>query len=176
MPLTKQVAYSKKITLPSGYKTLALYDKNNKIIEYRVCKEKKDGHFSCIRGALHPVERAKLAKKIGIDIRTNKPFTNKPVKIKIYDSPLKTKRYLAVFTLDSGKQKKINFGLKNPKIGTYIDHNNDKIKQNYIKRHLANENWNEPMNAGSLARWLLWNKKSLDASLKDFIKRFKIYE
>lgn len=75
MPLPKGiVAYSKIITLPSGYQTLALFDKNHHIIEYRVCEKRDDGTFHCIRGAKYPKERNKLAKKIGINPKTNKPI------------------------------------------------------------------------------------------------------
>ena len=71
MPLPKNlVAYSKVVVLPSGYRTIALFDKHHNIIEYRVCEQKPDGHFKCIRGATHPKQRAKLAKKIGINPKT----------------------------------------------------------------------------------------------------------
>ena len=42
----------------------------------------------------------------------------------------------------------VHFGQKNPKIGTYIDHFDDKIKMNYIKRHEVRENWDNPMQRG----------------------------
>jgi hypothetical protein len=50
-----------------------------------------------------------------------------------------------------------------------------KIKrESYLARHKANENWNDPTTAGSLSRWILWNLPTLDASVKDFKKKFNI--
>lgn len=67
MPIHGKVAYSKPITLPSGYKTLALYDKDNKIIDYRICEyDKATDKFKCPSKKTHPRERKKLAKKLGI--------------------------------------------------------------------------------------------------------------
>ena len=43
----------------------------------------------------------------------------------------KNKRFIATFT--NGKTTK--FGQFNPKIGTYIDHNDKTLKRNYIKHH-----------------------------------------
>jgi hypothetical protein len=45
-------------------------------------------------------------------------------------------------------------------------------KMNYLQRHENNENWNDPMTAGSLSRFILWNLKSVSASYKDFRNRF----
>lgn len=81
MPLNAPYIYSEVVTLPSGYKTLALftYDRNNKkhIIEYRVCEQNpnKKGHFKCIRQDDKKTtrKRNKIAKKIGINPRTNQP-------------------------------------------------------------------------------------------------------
>jgi hypothetical protein len=43
----------------------------------------------------------------------------------------------------------------------------------YLERH-SKENWNDWMSAGSLSRWLLWNKKSISASYNDYLKRFNL--
>lgn len=47
-------------------------------------------------------------------------------------------------------------------------------KENYIKRHSVNENWEDPFTSGFWARWLLWNKNTIPASSKDISKRFNI--
>ena len=46
----------------------------------------------------------------------------------------------------------------------------------YLERHKNNENWGKTgiSSAGFWARWILWNKPSLSASIKDVEKRFKI--
>tara|TARA_R110002110_G_scaffold3937_3_gene20470 strand:+ start:1017 stop:1316 length:300 start_codon:yes stop_codon:yes gene_type:complete len=97
------------------------------------------------------------------------------VKVEITKSNRNDKRFQAVFTDDDGKKiKTTQFGLKNPKIGTYIDHKNEKLKENYLKRHKKNENWNNFMSAGSLSRYILWNKKTYQQSLDNYKKIFKL--
>ena len=95
--------------------------------------------------------------------------------VKIGKSDRADKRFVAVFTDDKGnKVKTTHFGLKNPALGTYIDHNDLKLKNNYLARHKKNENWNDPMSAGALSRFLLWNKKSFKSSFIDYQKKFKL--
>lgn len=52
--------------------------------------------------------------------------------INIEKSPVKNKRYRVY--LDNGN--KYDFGLDTGK--TFIDHHNEELRQNYLKRHLAN--------------------------------------
>jgi predicted RNase H-like nuclease (RuvC/YqgF family) len=54
---------------------------------------------------------------------------------KIVNSPKKNKRY-RVFLDDNSFY---DFGLKNPTYGTYIDHHDKTIRDNYRKRHYAQE-------------------------------------
>jgi hypothetical protein len=68
--------------------------------------------------------------------------------------------------------KVVHFGQKGS--STYPDHKDDEKKKNYLSRHKENESWNEPTTPGALSRWILWNKKSLSASISDFKKRFKL--
>jgi hypothetical protein len=70
------------------------------------------------------------------------------------------------------ERKKVHFGAKGS--STYIDHQDEKKKDAYIARHRVNENFNNPMTAGSLARFILWNKTTLSASINDFKKRFNL--
>ena len=68
--------------------------------------------------------------------------------------------------------KIVQFGQKGS--STYLDHGDDDKKDAYLKRHKPNESWNEPTTAGALSRWILWNKKTLSASIADFKKRFDL--
>jgi len=70
------------------------------------------------------------------------------------------------------ERKKVHFGAKGS--STYIDHKDEKKKDAYIARHRVNENFNNPMTAGSLARFILWNKTTLSASINDFKRRFNL--
>ena len=69
-------------------------------------------------------------------------------------------------------KRTIHFGSE--KGSTYIDHH-DKIKrENYLKRHEVNENWNK-VNAGSLSAFLLWGKSTnLESNLIRYVKQFDL--
>jgi hypothetical protein len=96
--------------------------------------------------------------------------------ISLSDKP--NKRYTAIF-YDTGGGKKVkttHFGYKD-KDGfgsTYIDHKNDDKKDAYIARHKVNEDFNDYMSAGSLSRYILWNKKTLRESISDYKRRFSL--
>lgn len=47
-------------------------------------------------------------------------------------------------------------------------------KELYLTRHKKNEDWEKPMTPGSLARYILWNKPTLKASIADYKKRFDL--
>ena len=53
---------------------------------------------------------------------------------KIEHSTAKGKRFL--ITMDDGRR--IHFGQKDPKTGTYIDHKDKSLRARYLARHLAN--------------------------------------
>lgn len=95
---------------------------------------------------------------------------------KLEKSNRKDKRFVGIYyyfdALGTPVIGKTHFGLKDG--STYIDHNDDKKKENYIKRHQVNEDWTKPFSAGTLAVYILWNKKTLDESLKDYKRRFKL--
>jgi len=68
---------------------------------------------------------------------------------------------------------KVKFGQINPKIGTYIDHRDNKLRTNYIKRQLRDLNTNNYTRAGYLSLFLLWNNENLKDSIHDFNQRIK---
>jgi len=95
------------------------------------------------------------------------------MKVTISDSTNPKKRLMAIFTDDKGKKvKTTHFGLKGG--STFIDHKDETKKKNYLARHKVRENWNDYMSAGSLARYVLWNKPTLTASIADYKKRFNL--
>ena len=79
-------------------------------------------------------------------------------------------RYTAVFNYH-GKNKKVNFG--DSRYDNYTIHKDDERKRLYLLRH-KKENWTNPMTAGALSRWILWNRKTLNESIDDYKKKFKI--
>lgn len=82
-------------------------------------------------------------------------------------SPLKTKKYRAVFS--DGKHT--DFGASG--MDDYTISKNKDQRDRYLQRHRANESWNDPKSAGALSRWILWgNNTSIDANLRDYKIRF----
>ena len=82
------------------------------------------------------------------------------------------KKLKAVFRLNDGKTKTIHFGAKGYQDFTL--NNNEAIKNAYIKRHSVREDFNNPLTAGALSRWILWNKPTIKASISDFKNRFNL--
>jgi len=89
----------------------------------------------------------------------------------IKKSDKKGKKLVAIFT-DDKKKKTIHFGADG--MSDFTIHKDPKRKERYLKRHMKRENWNDPMTAGALSRWILWNKPTLSGSIKDYKKRFKL--
>jgi hypothetical protein len=50
-----------------------------------------------------------------------------------------------------------------------------KKKQAYLRRHRKREDWNDPQTPGALSRWILWNKPTLEESIKHYIKKFHMH-
>ena len=70
-------------------------------------------------------------------------------------------------------KKTVHFGAKGG--STYIDHQNPKTKANWEARHKVRENWKDYDSAGALSKHVLWNKRSLTASVRDLNARQKQY-
>lgn len=95
------------------------------------------------------------------------------MKVDIKKSPNKSKRYVAIFYDDNGKKvKTTHFGSNSH--SNFTIHNDEARKKRYLDRHRKRENWNAPQTAGALSRWILWNLKSFNASVKDYKKRFNL--
>jgi hypothetical protein len=95
------------------------------------------------------------------------------MKLYIYESARKDKRFLAVFVQNDIVQFKVHFGSETG--STFIDHGDIIKRANYLKRHSVNEDWNLPNSAGSLSRWILWgDSDNLETNIKAFKKRFKL--
>jgi hypothetical protein len=86
--------------------------------------------------------------------------------MRLVDSPLKGKKWRMIFD----NSKHTDFGA----IGyeDYTDHKDPERKERYLNRHRKNEDWQNPYSAGALSRWILWNLPTIEASFKDFKRRF----
>jgi hypothetical protein len=91
------------------------------------------------------------------------------ISVNITKSESNDKKMKAFFVLDNGGTKTIHFGSKG--VSDYTIHKDKKRKNNYMIRHKKRENWKNPLSAGSLSRYILWNKEDLNESIKDFKKK-----
>lgn len=97
--------------------------------------------------------------------------------LNITKSTNKEKKFMAIFKYISPNSKKdhlkiVHFGAAG--MSDFTKHKDPERKQRYLDRHRKNEKWNDPITAGSLSRWVLWNKPSLKASIIDYKKRFNL--
>lgn len=98
----------------------------------------------------------------------------------IKNSTKDDKRYVAKFCMCDefdkckGKNTKIvHFGQKGGQ--TYIDEGKPAKREAYLARHKVNENWNDPLSAGSLSRFILWGQStSIAKNISSFRKRFNL--
>jgi len=93
------------------------------------------------------------------------------MKVVISKSDRSGKKYKAVFT-DRDTQKTIHFGSS-----LYEDmtqHKDPERRLNYLARHKAREDWSDPMTAGSLSRWILWETPSLQENIRIFKRKFNL--
>lgn len=91
------------------------------------------------------------------------------MKILLSPSYIKSKKWTV---LVDGKV--VHFGAKG--YSDYTKHKDSERKDRYISRHRKRENWKKSGidTAGFWSRWLLWNKPSLGASIRDIEKRFNV--
>ena len=81
------------------------------------------------------------------------------------------KKYVITLKNEEGKVKKTSFG--DSAYDDFTIHHDLKRKKLYLARH-KKEGWTDLFAAGTLSRYILWNKKSIEISLADYLKRFHI--
>lgn len=94
------------------------------------------------------------------------------MKVVIKKSTNAKKKYMAIFYDGNKKIKTTHFGSAG--MSDYTKNKDDQRKKRYLDRHRKNENWNDYKSAGSLSRYILWNKPTLRASVSDYKKRFNL--
>ena len=104
--------------------------------------------------------------------------------LRIVKSSNQSKKWDAIFMVD-GKEKKVSFGQSGARDYTLINDKNSKfylpkildrnvVRDSYKRRHIKDLETKDPMRAGYLSYYLLWNKKTLVSSIKDYKKKFKL--
>ena len=94
------------------------------------------------------------------------------MKVVIKKSTQPKKKLMAVFTENGKKVKTTHFGSAG--MSDFTKNKDEERKKRYLDRHRKNENWNDYKSAGSLSRYILWNKPTLRASIADYKRRFKL--
>ena len=100
-------------------------------------------------------------------------------RVTIKPSTRRDKKFMAQFTDASGKHiKTTHFG--GAGCMDFIKYSNldpthaKKKRLQYIKRHRVRESWRDPTAAGTLSRYILWEKPTLNASLKKYRVMFRL--
>lgn len=98
--------------------------------------------------------------------------------ISIKPSTNKDKKLMATFEQDNGRQVTTHFGASGYFDYTKYYKQNKEIakqkKESYLARHRVNEDWNDVTSPGALSRWILWNKPTIEQSIKKFKKKFDL--
>ena len=104
--------------------------------------------------------------------------------MKIIPSGRKTKKWLAIFRLPDGSERKVHFGQKGARDFTRISDRKssffikdkverEKVKDAYQARH-KKDDISSPMTPAALSWYVLWDKPKLGASISAFKKRFGV--
>ncbi len=93
------------------------------------------------------------------------------MKLYILEESANPKKKFTVIRLNP-TLKRVSFGAKGYE--DYTTSKDENKKKNYLERHRSNEDWNDTDTAGFWSRWLLWNKPTIDESIRDIEKRFNI--
>jgi len=127
-----------------------------------------------------PITKKELADLLIIGEKGKKfesESSKKPSSVEISRSSNPEKKLMAVFYDDEGKKMKTtHFGQRGA--SDYTKHGDKERMERYLERHgggfetSTKEDWKDPTTAGSLSRWILWNKPSLKSSFDDYKRRF----
>ena len=97
------------------------------------------------------------------------------MKLVINKSNKPEKRLVATFSEKGSKDKKVHFGLKNPKRGTFIDTGDKKARAAYRARHKKDLDTKDFTRPGYLSYFILWGEsKSLKKNIELYKKKFKL--
>ena len=88
------------------------------------------------------------------------------VEVVIKKSNKDGKKYDAVI---DGK-KTVSFGATG--YSDFTKHKDEERKKNYIARHKPNQDWKDHETAGFYAKHILWNKPTVQASVRDTNRKF----
>jgi len=83
------------------------------------------------------------------------------------------KKWDADFVKADGREIVQPFGQRG--YSDFTKHHNTTRKNRYIARHARmHEDWTDPTRAGTLSRFILWNKPTLRSSIRSYRRRFRV--
>lgn len=84
------------------------------------------------------------------------------------------KKYKVTIFKPNGTKCTVHFGAKG--YSDYTKHKDSERKDRYIARHKSREKWTKSglCTAGFWSRWILWNKPSINGSIKATSSKFGI--
>jgi len=94
------------------------------------------------------------------------------IAVEIKPATQKNKKLQAIFYQDGRKIKTIAFGQAGA--SDFTQHKDKERRDRYDARHESREDWTNPMTAGALSKFILWNLPTIKASIADFRKRFNL--
>jgi len=95
-----------------------------------------------------------------------------PYLVKITPARDGVHKYVALFKLHEGGFKSVPFGASG--MSDFTKHKDPERMKRYLDRHRANEDWNDPMSAGALSRWILWSAPSIVGGIRNYRKHFNM--
>ena len=118
-------------------------------------------------------------KDVAKKVKKYRAESMKPYSVEISRSSNDEKKLMAVFyDKENDKIKTTHFGQRGA--SDYTKHGEKERMERYLERHgggtttSTKEDWKDPVTAGSLSRWILWNKPDLKASFNDYKRRFNL--
>eukprot|EP01043_Picozoa_sp_COSAG02_P061934 COSAG02_NODE_8425_length_2575_cov_4.168821_3_plen_183_part_00 len=95
-----------------------------------------------------------------------------PIALSFRPSGRRGKKLAATFLLSSGATRTVHFGQRGAE--DFTTHQDRARKRHYLARHAPREDWDDPLTAGALSRWILWHKTSRPAAVAAFRRRFNL--
>lgn len=82
------------------------------------------------------------------------------------------KKLMAVFQQDNGRKKITHFGQATA--DDYTRNHDKEQRERYRSRHAKDLDTGDPTRAGFLSYYILWNKPTITASIRDYKKKFNL--
>ena len=89
-----------------------------------------------------------------------------------------SKKLAAIFLFKDGGTKIVHFGGAGYEdFTTHWSQNRQRARSKrmqYIRRHSVHEDWRQPTAAGTLSRYILWEKPTIPEATRAFKRRFRV--